>query len=388
MRNNQRTQAAVPPSSAPSGSRPVSSSAQPVLLPAAEIFVGRANHTPEETRVFLELARNLLPLTPVEHRRRIAHLIAGHPALPDDLNEQLARDEDPLTAAQALCNSPRLSVDLLLSVAEAGPEVCRLAVARRPSLRESVLSALCDHAEANVIQRLMDRDDVKLTKTHQAKLSRRSDIIAALGLELAGQDALHPEGLMGQFLHLPAPLRKQAIAAAELTSLVKQAQTQGGPMSQRTEPNRLRIQDALVADALTQDRPRFAERLAQGLGLSRATCNILMRSDQGEGLIIALKALGMPECKTSTILIRLLGEDKPLMDIRGLLRMHRTLSNGAAEALVSQWMLHDQAPQTAQPRHSSQYQEAKGRKGTAQPSFAERGKELRQTRRRSGSAEG
>ncbi len=381
MQQSQKFKQKKPQTTNVSRTRSSSASARHVLLSASEIFVGRQKHDIEETDIFLELARNLLQGTPPEDRRQISRLLAGHPKIPDDLQEQLARDEDPLTAAPALRNSPRLSVDLQLEVAENGPEISRKAVASRPSLRESVISALCDHAEASAVKILLERDDISLNKTHQAKLSRRSDIIASLGLELAGRDALNPDGLMGQFLHLPAPLKKQAIAAAEMTSLVKQAQTPGGNMSQRSEANRPRIQEALVEEAMSQNTYRFATLLSQGLGLSRSTSNLLLRKDQGEGLTIALKALGMPEFQTTTILIRLLGEDMPLTDLRGLLRMHRTLSNGAAEALVGQWLLHDQGAQKSAPRYSSQYQEAAGRKTQAKKTFAKRGVDQRQKAR-------
>lgn len=344
-----------------------------MLLSATEIFVGRRKHDVEETRIFLELARNLLPGTPTGDRRSISNLLAGHSQIPDDLQEDLARDDDALTAAPALRNSPRLSVDLLIERAKEGPETVRQAIAERPSLRESVIDALCEHGEATVIETLLARDDITFSTTHQAKLSRRSEIIASLGLELAGRDALHPDGLMGQFLHLPASLKKQAIAAAEMTSLIKQAQTPGETMSKRSDTNRLQTQEALVKAALEQNRSAFATQLSQGLGLSRPTCNLLMENDQGEGLTIALKALGMPEFETTTVLIRMLGEDTQLNDLRGLLRMHRTLSNGAAEALVGQWQQHDLPSQRSAPRYSSQYQDASGRKLPIKTPLADRG---------------
>ncbi|MCR9058247.1 MAG: hypothetical protein NXI02_13005, partial [Rhodobacteraceae bacterium] len=124
------------------------------------------------------------------------------------------------------------------------------------------------------------------------------------------------------------------------------------------------------------------------LGLSRQTCNLLMHEDQGEGLTIALKALGMPEFETTTILIRMLGENTQLIDLRGLLRMHRTLSNGAAEALVGQWLLHDQGNQRTAARHSSQYQDASGRKLPVKTPLADRGANTRKKVRFAKSSEG
>jgi hypothetical protein len=365
MRQTQHFSQPVPNSVSPGKSTSSNGDDRGVLLAASELFAGRIRHDVEEKRIFLELASNFLPKTSLPDRRRISSLLAAHPEIPDDLLFQLASDEDELTAYPALRYSPRLSVDLLLQVAEAGPDSLRKAVANRPSLRESVITKLCEHAGASVIRILLDREDVTLTPAHQAKLSCRSDIVATLGLELAGQDALNPDGLMGQFLHLPAPLKSKAIAAAEMTSLVKQAQNPGSFGERRADTARLKLRDALVSEALVQHRSRFADLLGQGLGLPQATCDLLMHDDQAEGLTVALKALGMPASAVTTVMIRMLGENLSLERLRGLLRLYRTLSQGAAEVLVGQWILHDQGTQPAAVRHSSQYQESARRNAAA-----------------------
>jgi len=380
MRQTQRFNQALPNSSPTGLPDETRGTDRGVLLAATELFAGRIRHGVEETRIFLELARNLLAAASIRDRRRISSLLAGHPEMPDDLLERLARDEDDLTAYPALRYSPRLSVDLLLETAVSGPDTLRKAIAHRPSLRESVIGALCDHAGASVIRILLERDDVTLTQAHQTKLSCRSDIVATLGLELAGQDALNPDGLMGQFLHLPAPLQSKAIAAAEMTSLVKQAQAPGNSAEKRADGARLRLRDALIGQALVQNGPRFAELLSQGLGLPQPTCDLLLRHDQAEGLTVALKALGMTQSEVTTVMIRLLGETLSLDRLRALLRLYRTLSSGAAEVLVGQWILHDQGAVHSSPRREAQYTESTRREAPAADAFTPRAEPARQTK--------
>ena len=359
MRQSQRFSQPHPNKEVSYKSPPVTSAEPSVLLAATELYAGRPRHDLEDKKIFLELAQNLLPSTATADRRRIASLLASHPEMPDDLLEKLAADEDVLTAYPALRYSPRLSVDLLLRIAVSGPDTLRKAIANRPSLRESVTSALCEHAGADVVRILLDRNDVILTNTQQAKLSRRSDIVAALGLELAGQDALNPDGLMGQFLHLPQQLKAKAVAAAELTSLVKQAQTPGNLEARHLDTAHLRLQKALLQEAMQQNRIRFSDLLGQGLGLSQATCDLLQQEDQTEGLTVALKALGLGAGETTTVLIRLLGTRLPLLELRDLLRLYRTLSTGAAEVLVGQWILQDQTTSSTAPKHQMHYQEGR-----------------------------
>lgn len=337
-----------------------------VLLAATELFTKRVRHDLEEKRIFLELAYNLLPATSPSDRRKISAHLAGHPETPQDLLQQLAGDADELTAYPALRYGPALSVDLLVRTASEGPDALRKAIANRPSLRESVIDALCEHAGADVIRLLLDRDDIILTRSHQAKLSCRSDIIADLGLELAEQEALSADGLMGQFLHLPDALKSRAIATAEMISLVKQAQASGTRRARQPDTGRQRVRDALVRNALFRNKPRFADLLSQGLGLPLPTCELLLREDQADGLTVALKALDMSSAQVSTVLIRLV-DGLTLVRLRNLLRLRRTLSNGAAEVLVGQWTLQDLAAGTAQPKHEVQYQETDRREHPSVP---------------------
>jgi len=359
MRQSQRFNQSPPSSSSPqasTGSRPPKRS---VLLAAAELFTGRDRHDIEEKKIFFELARNLLPLTETGDRRRVAGLLASHPETPDDLLEQLASDEDPLTAYPVLRYSPRLSVDLLVHAAESGPETLRKAVGNRPSLSESVIRALCEHAGENVIRSLLERDDIHLTRSHKARLSRRGSIVAKLGQELAERDAINTECLMSQFLHLPAPLKAEAVAEAEMASLVRQVQRPGQSSDRRRDALRLRLTGGLVRQALAQNKPRFTELLGQALGLPQAVCDLLLRDDQADGLVVALKALGLRSTETTSILVRLFGDRMPLGDIRALRRFHRNLSEGAAEMLVSQWLLTETATQaTSGARHAPQFQQA------------------------------
>ncbi len=336
-----------------------------ILLDATELFAGRDRHDTENKHIFLELAENLLPATSLKDRRRIANLLAAHPEMPDHLLEKLASDEDELTAYSALRYSPRLSVDLLLKISKTGSDTLRKAIANRPSLRESVLTALCQNAGASVIRILLDRDDIILLAANQACLSSRSDIVASLGLELAGQDALNPDGLMSQYLHLPASLRAKAIASAEVTSLIKQAQTPPLARSAGVNASRLKLIDGLRKEALAGNTSAFADLLGQGLGLPQATCDLLLKEDQGDGLIVALKALNLTPPDMTTILVRLLGEKLTLTKIRSLLRLQRTLSSGAADVLIEQWMLRDQGEERSGELQTPHYQESQRARKTA-----------------------
>ncbi|MBN9671132.1 DUF2336 domain-containing protein [Roseibium aggregatum] len=318
------------------------------------------------------MARNLLPLTEVEDRRRIAGLLASHPEIPDDLLEQIASDEDPLTAYPVLRYSPGLSVDLLLRRVETGPDSLRKAIANRSALPESVIDALCADADEGVIRILLGRDDIGLTSDHKAKLGRRSGLLAKIGPELASRDAIGTGSLVGRFLHLPAALKAEAVAEAEMASLVRQVRRPGSSSGRHRGGSQHRLTDGLVRQALAQNKPRFTELLSQALSLPRTLCDRLLNDDQADGLVVALKAIGLPATETTSILIRLFGDQLPLGDIRALRRFHRTLSLGAAETLVGQWMLAEtDALPLSDARHAPQFQQGNPARERLAPSRSE-----------------
>lgn len=331
-----------------------------ILLSAAELFSGRTGHNLQEKKVFLELARNLLPATSLRDRRQIANLLAAHPDAPEELMESLAEDADALTAYPVLRHSAQLSVDLLKKISASGPETARKAIAGRKTLEAPILSQLCERGSSETVRILLERDDLTLERRHTDRLGKRPELISDLGPELSSRAALSSDILMGQFLILPECLRAKAIASAETISLVRQAQAPLQAKIPTVDTARLRLHGALLKAANLQRRARFADCLGQGLSLPSAVSDMLMQEDQAEALVIALKALGMNRANSTTILIRLLGERLPVQDIRKLLFLHRNISTGAAEALVESWALHEtqQVPEQKNPaRHAAQYQD-------------------------------
>lgn len=358
MRNIQRTDPPVPTPSLHDSQLRSKGPDRGVLLSAAELFVGRTRHDVEEQKIFAELARNLLPSTSLADRRRIATLLAGHPEIPQALAETLACDADEATAYPALRYSQTLSVDLLEEVARRGPDSLRKAVANRPALRDSVVDALCAAGGAAVVRLLLDRDDVILSPVRQASLSGRSDIVAALGPELDAREALDADGLMGQFLHLPPQLKAKAIAAAELGALVRQARMPAKSAAAQATGDRRRVVDQMIQAALGSNRSRVADLLGRGLGLPASVSALLLRDDQADGLTVAMKAFGLDRGQAASVLIRLV-DGLTLPRLRDLLRLHRTLSPGAADVLVGQWQL--QAEPSGQSRHLPLHQDGRDR---------------------------
>jgi uncharacterized protein (DUF2336 family) len=307
-----------------------------LLLSAVELFVSIEKHDRKEITVFQELSENLLPLTSDQDRRRIACLLVRHPDTPDNILARLAGDRDPLTSYPVLRHAQAIPEDILIMQAERGPDSLRRAIADRTSLSESLVRTLASQGGPDIIRMLMERDDVSLEQQLLETVENRSEIMAELGEDLAARGALSADRLMSNFLHLTRELKAEAIACAELASLVETASR--GPGRAPRPVFKAHLLDMLEKAAMTGSAGQFATDLSFTLGLPEATASRMLSEDGGEALAIAFKALGFDETRTASLLIRLIGEVHPLEEIRRLVQIASTISDGAARLMVRRWV--------------------------------------------------
>ncbi|MBD1545218.1 DUF2336 domain-containing protein [Roseibium aggregatum] len=316
--------------------RPAPAAGDGLLLSAVELFVSIEKHDRKEISVFQELSENLLSTTPDRDRRRIACLLARHPDTPDNILARLAGDRDPLTAYPVLRHAPAIPEDILIMQAERGPDSLRRAIADRASLSESLVRTLAAQGGPDIIRMLMEREDVSLEGQLLAAVENRGEIMAELGGDLAARGALSADRLMSNFLHLTRELKAEAIACAELASLVEMASQ--GPGRAPRPVFKAHLLDMLQKSAMTGSASQFATDLAFTLGLPEATAARMLTEDGGETLAIAFKALGFNGARTASLLIRLIGETHTLDEIRRLVQIASTISDGAARLMVRRWV--------------------------------------------------
>lgn len=307
-----------------------------LLLSAVELFVSIEKHDRKEISVFQELSENLLPSTSDRDRRRIACLLVRHPDTPDNMLARLAGDRDPLTSYPVLRNAHSIPEDILIMQAERGPDSLRRAIADRDKLSESLVRTLAAQGGPDVIRMLMERDDVPLEGQLLAAVESRDEIMAELGGDLAARGVLSADRLMSNFLYLTRELKAEAIACAELASLVEAASK--GPGRAPRPVFKAHLLDMLQKSAMTGSAGQFVADLSFTLGLPEATAARMLSEDGGEALAIAFKALGFNEDRTASLLIRLIGETHSLDEIRRLVQIASTISDGAARLMVRRWV--------------------------------------------------
>ncbi|MBD8874827.1 DUF2336 domain-containing protein [Roseibium polysiphoniae] len=335
------------------------SHAEGVLLAASELFAGREAHDSRDKTLFRELALNLLPQTDESDRRRIACHLVRHPATPPEVLAALAADEDALTAYPVLRNAPSLDEDILVAQAERGPDSLRKAIAERTDASPKVLEILAQAGGPDVIALLLERTDIDLDEAMVSMLCKRPDILKRFGKDLVDRKVLTSSQMLTHFSRLDASLRQEAIASAELASLINL--TRSGSHKPARPVFKQSLLKQLHHSALTGGAEQFAHELSYALGLPETFTHDIVANDSGETLSICLKALGFTDAKASQILVRLLGERLPLKGMRDLLEVFGNISHGAAMLLVNRWVgeetPHDQRTSRSEAQHLVQNQE-------------------------------
>lgn len=305
------------------------------LLAACELYVSMGSHDRTERAIFAELARQLLPETNTEDRRRISELLAVADEAPRETLCALARDEDPVVAAPILAVSEGLSDCDLVAALGRGPEGLRRLIAARPALSEPVVTAFFSTADAQTLEMLLDRGDISISSDALGVLEERPDVLRRLAPRLTALKALPASLLFASFPDLDHAGRLEAIAAAETRALAE--------LARKKKPNTLQtafkpaVLQELVAAALSGGVAAFAANLAYALALPPDLAAQIVDDAGGETLVICLRALGLKDEDAARVLVRLFGAKRSLDDLRALLALFDRLTQRAAAIIVSAW---------------------------------------------------
>lgn len=306
-----------------------------VLLAASELFAATSSHDGSEARIFAELFRQLLPATPDADRLRIAETLAPYPHTPPACLALLIADANEDVAALALkAVAPLSGPDLVRRIAR-GPERLRAIVAARLDLSRDAVTALFHFADADTLRALLTRAPEALDDDALAALSDRKEVMRALADLLARRKALPSTQLFALFLDLDHAGRLEAIAAAEartLSELVKRQDPR--VLNAAFKPEVLKH---LVEAALNGGAAVFAAHLAYTLDIPAETAARIVDDPGGEPLVVCLRALGTSDADGGRILVRLLGQRRPLAELRDLLALLNSITPRAAMFLIHEW---------------------------------------------------
>lgn len=325
-----------------------------LLKDATELFVSGPEHTRSEIVMYEELAAQLLKVTPLQDRIRIATLLADYAEAPASVMRTLLHDIFPVSSV-VLERAQSISEGQLLAlVATASPSHLEMIAARR-KLQPAVVDALVSRMRPDSLSALAANTTISLPPEVIRRLIELAPGNPRLARQLAARmDDVQDTDLIELFLDLDGRGRRRVIQALEIAALREFAARRPLPRVPMADPDKV----ATLARACLQRNSEAMAGILAGLtGLEPALLIRLLADKGGEPLSICLKAAGIDTgIATRVILFSGVDDTRNYYDVKRLVDLYEMVSLRSSLLLVDRWRASAAAARPKAPTYVSQTQ--------------------------------
>jgi uncharacterized protein (DUF2336 family) len=268
----------------------------------------------------------LLPQLPGRDLAVLAERIAAMDSPPTLLASQLLRDPRPEIGGVVLERSAHLEAGELLAACRAAHPDRLRHVARRRSVPVPVADYIVQSGDLLSHLALLRNPGAEIAFASFLALARVAGAHPALQAPLAMRGDLPLAAALELLWHLPPELRRVVTArflsdSATLGRILALAQASGGAAAPAVVPSHAEVEVAL-APLLARRHGEAAQNLARLAGIAEATVGRIFSDDQGEALVVLLKALGLGRARFDAVLDQvraatgLLRDDRPQEELK------------------------------------------------------------------------
>jgi uncharacterized protein (DUF2336 family) len=306
-----------------------------LLKDATELYVSEPAHTRSEIAMYEELASQLLKVTALQDRIRIATLLADYSEVPSSIMRALLHDIFPVSSVMLEKSKSISEGQLLALVATASPSHLEM-IAARKNLQPAVVDALLERIRADGLPALAGNMSIKLPANalrYMIESARGNPRLARL--LAARMDDVQDTDLIDLFLDLDGRGRRRVIQALEIAALREFAARRPLPRVPMPNPDKV----ATLARACLQRNIEAMSRILSDLtGLDTAFLVRLLADLGGEPLSICLKAAGIDTgIATRVILFSGVEDTRNYFDVKRLVDLYEMVSLRSALLLVDRW---------------------------------------------------
>ncbi|MCX7898637.1 MAG: DUF2336 domain-containing protein [Methylocystis sp.] len=297
-----------------------------LLRVAVEQFVERATHPIADVKQFEQLALGLIDRLDAETVAHICRPLCGHAETPPKVYECLREKGGPC-AELAFEYAPAAGGADMRANAARGPIALAVALARRKDLDGETVAALVSRGATPILRALARNKDVRLDESTRRALvlAARDDLtLARILLDRADLD------IDREPLFLAATrLERMAIV---LDACRRTLASGSADLPRRADNNFVaRLEQA----ALRREREEMANMLAEALDCRRDRLRAILADSLGDGLALALAALGVDRSVAVRIFLcadALISHDPDR--VRALIALMRSTPRRAAMRVV------------------------------------------------------
>ena len=306
-----------------------------LLKDATELYVSEPVHTRSEVAMYEELAAQLLKVTALQDRIRIATLLADYNEVPASVMRALLHDIFPVSSVMLEKSKSISEGQLLALVATASPSHLEM-IAVRKNLQPAVVEALFGRMRSDGLPALAGNLSVSFTPSEVHQLVENALGNPRLARLLATRmDDVQDTDLIDLFLDLDSRGRRRVIQALEIAALREFAARRPLPRVPMPDPDKV----ATLARACLQHNTEAMSRILSDLtGLEAPFLVRLLADSGGEPLSICLKAAGVEAgIATRVILFSGVEDTRNYFDVKRLVDLYEMVSLRSALLLVDRW---------------------------------------------------
>lgn len=306
-----------------------------LLKDATELYVSEPVHTRSEVAMYEELSAQLLKVTALQDRIRIATLLADYGEVPASVMRALLHDIFPVSSVMLEKSKSITEGQLLALVATASPSHLEM-IAARKNLQPAVVEALLGRLRADGLPALAGNLSIALSPSAVRYLVENAHGDQRLARLLAGRmDDVQDTDLIDLFLDLDGRGRRRVIQALEIAALREFAARRPLPRVPMPDPDKV----ATLARACLQRNTEAMSRILSDLtGLDAPFVVRLLADSGGEPLSVCLKAAGIDTgIATRVILFSGVEDTRNYFDVKRLVDLFEMVSLRSALLLVDRW---------------------------------------------------
>lgn len=306
-----------------------------LLKEATELYVSEPGHTRSEVAMYEELVAQLLKVTALQDRIRIATLLADYDEVPASVMRALLHDIFPVSSVMIEKSKSISEGQLLALVATASPSHLEM-IAARKNLQPAVVEALLGRMRADGLSVLAANPSITLSPSAVSLLVENAHGNQRLARQLAARiDDVQDTDLIDLFLDLDGRGRRRVIQALEIAALREFAARRPLPRVPMPDPDKV----ATLARACLQRNTEAMSRILSALtGLDAPFLVRLLADPGGEPLSICLKAAGLDSgIATRVILFSGVDDTRNYFDVKRLVDLYEMVSLRSALLLVDRW---------------------------------------------------
>ncbi|MBS1181268.1 MAG: hypothetical protein H6Q99_1148 [Proteobacteria bacterium] len=306
-----------------------------LLKDATELYVSEPGHTRSEIAMYEELTVQLLKVTALQDRIRIATLLADFDEVPASVTRALLHDIFPVSSVMLEKAKSISEGQLLALVSTASPSHLEM-IAARKTLQPSVVEALLGRMRAEDLTALAANPSITLSPSAIRHLVENAHGNPRLARQIAARmDDVQDTDLIDLFLDLDGRGRRRVIQALEIAALREFAARRPLPRVPMPDPDKV----ATLARACLQRNTEAMSRILSDLtGLDAAFLVRLLADSGGEPLSICLKAAGVDTgIATRVILFSGVDDTRNYFDVKRLVDLYEMVSLRSALLLVDRW---------------------------------------------------